>query len=54
MTIDWNEGADLRDGYDLAVANTRYVGIATERVIRQLNQNDDIFIPFTLQLSLFV
>jgi pimeloyl-ACP methyl ester carboxylesterase len=44
LTIDWNEGADLRDGYALAVANTRYVGIAAERVIRQLNQNDDIFI----------
>ena len=30
--------------YNPASANTRYVGVATERIIRQLNQEDDIYI----------
>ena len=60
LTVDWSEGADIDLGkrkkrgflgnvlqsyvYNPSSANTRYVGVATERIVKQLNQEDDLYI----------
>merc|ERR1711971_416234 len=38
LAVDWSEGASISvPAYTPAAANTRYVGVATERIVRQLN-----------------
>ena len=50
LLVDWRFGAnpdgvlDIRADYHQAAANTRYVGVATERVLRQLNQTAGLHI----------
>ena len=45
LIVDWKEGAslvllDAEGSYNKAVANTRYIGLATERYIQCLQSND--------------
>ena len=44
LTVDWSEGAAHMLHYEVAAANTRYVGVATERVVRQINQVEEVSI----------
>ena len=43
LTVDWELGGDLwtRGSGGAASANTRYVGVATERVVKQLHQEEE-------------
>ena len=42
LTVDWREGASGLLEYRKVAANTRYVGVATQLVLRQLSQLDKI------------
>ena len=44
LTVDWSAGADHLLCYEKAAANTRYVGVATQRVVKQLNMAEDVYI----------
>ena len=53
LSVDWREGAALSiPFYTPAAANTRYVGVATERVVRQ--QTQDTFIALVTALELIL
>ena len=44
LTVDWSEGAGPLTEYDIPAANTRYVGVATQLVVKQLNMAEDVYI----------
>ena len=48
LTVDWKYGAAFVGSYEVAAANSRYVGVATQRVVRQLlhqeEEQEDVYI----------